>query len=694
MSIEVFEARDFPELDIESDMRVSEVPMEEPPRKKALSTQPSKIGALMRVSVIIPFSRADTVGNAIESVMAQQYPDDQLEIIVVGMGSNAIQDNWPSVVAIDEGPILQPGKARNLGASKATGDILLFLDDDCEAQMGWIDQNLAELENEEVGAVGGMIKGKSTAYFARCVDMANFGSAQKGRGGDGRLWTATFGVRRDLFETLGGFNEQIEVQEDIDFCFRLWRRGYRTLYQPRIKVLHNHGRGSLGALLKYQYRNGLKGGLEVESTYPDVGLRNKLLAKLSNPLLYLFAVVPLTVAGTLWAVVENLWDAPRSLLLSPFVLIAKFCGHLGILQRLIREAFAGSWKKNGFFHSVVNVFEYGFLKSRFKTPRVLTLYVTSACNAKCIHCFYWKNLNQKSDLSFEEITQLSRSMGRIDKLLIAGGEPFMRRELPEICQLFFKNNMARTVSIPTNGLTPKHIHRQLRRILIAATGRTVRLNLSLDGTECMHDEIRGVPGNFQKVIETYKLARTLQQEYSNLSIGLSSCVMDKNYEDLFDLYDEMPHLFPDIDLPGLILLRGNPLEKTLELPDVEDLRRLHRHKSAKIGHRQPILHRLADAANFNIGLKTIRAETQVIPCEAGRILGVVEDNGDVRHCELLPPIGNLREKSFPDIWSSPESKAARKKIVDKQCRCTHECNVYESLLAHPLQGMKALARKD
>ena len=209
----------------------------------------------------------------------------------------------------------------------------------------------------------------------------------------------------------------------------------------------------------------------------------------------------------------------------------------------------------------------------------------------------------------------------------------------------------------------------------------------------MHDEIRGVPGNFQKVIETYELARALQQEFPNLSIGLNSCVMDKNYQDLFELYDEMPHLFPEINLPGLILLRGNPLEKTLELPDVEDLRRLHRHKSAKIGHRQPMLHKLADAANFNIGLSTINAETQVVPCEAGRILGVVEDNGDVRHCELLPPIGNLRENSFMEIWTSPESKAARQRIVDKECRCTHECNIYESLLAHPLHGVKALIQK-
>src|SRR5687767_8511971 len=93
------------------------------------------------VSVIIPFSKPDTIGHTLSSVLAQNYPPEQMEIIVVGKGSAALTPDWPQIIALDVGPIFRPGKARNLGAAKARGKNLIFLDDDCEAQPGWIKEN-------------------------------------------------------------------------------------------------------------------------------------------------------------------------------------------------------------------------------------------------------------------------------------------------------------------------------------------------------------------------------------------------------------------------------------------------------------------------------------------------------------------------------------------------------------------------
>src|SRR6185436_15183772 len=86
------------------------------------------------VSVIIPFSKPEMIRNTLRSVVAQEYPPEQMEIIVVGKGSAALTADWPQIIALDVGPIFRPGRARNLGAAKARGKNLLFLDDDCEAQ--------------------------------------------------------------------------------------------------------------------------------------------------------------------------------------------------------------------------------------------------------------------------------------------------------------------------------------------------------------------------------------------------------------------------------------------------------------------------------------------------------------------------------------------------------------------------------
>jgi MoaA/NifB/PqqE/SkfB family radical SAM enzyme len=659
--------------------------------KLGISSAPAS-PRLTSVSVIIPYTKPETVGNAIESVLLQDYPEDHIEIIVVGKGSQALRGRFPRITAVEAAYTVPPGKARNLGAARATGSVLLFLDDDCEAQPGWIAENLAELELDAVGAVSGRILGKSQALFARCTDYSNFGSCRGDRRKPGRLWTASFGMRSDLFKAIGGFDESLAVQEDIDLCFRLNRHGYETIHQPRIAVLHNHGRHSLRSFLSYQYQNGRRAGLGVESRYPEAGLRNMLLSMLAHPLLYLPAVLPFALLGTVLTVWENFRQDQRVALVAPAIFVGKLTCHLGILRALLDRRLRGYWVSSGKVRAVRTLFDYMFLKARFTTPRVLTLYVTSACNAKCKHCFYWQNLNQKADLRMEEIDELSRSLGKLDKLLIAGGEPFLRRELPEICGLFIRQNDVEIISIPTNGLLPDLIARQLRKTLALADGRSIRVNFSLDGTQPVHDDIRGVPGNFQKVVETFNQARQLQAEYPNLTIGINSCVMNANYRDLFGFYDEFPALFPDVDMPGLILLRGDPYEPKLELPTIQELEALHSHKRARAGASQPLLWKLADMANFRIGLESIRTQSQAVPCEAGRILGVVEDNGNVRHCELLPPIGNLREKGFREIWDSPEAVAARERIVRGECHCTHECNVFESLLAHPAHGLKALAK--
>ena len=645
---------------------------------------------LKTVSVVIPFSKPETIGNAIESVLNQDYPEEFLEIIVVGKGSEELLDKWPQIIAVDEGQIKEPGRARNLGAAKASGEILIFLDDDCEAQENWIRENLAELENDEVGAVSGQVVGKSNAFFARCVDFTNFGLCQTSNRREGRLWTATFGMRKDLFEMAGGFNEGIRVQEDIDLCFRLNRLGYKTVYQPEVKVSHNHNRNTMKSFLKYQFDGGKVAGLDIESQYPDLSLRNRFLSHVMNPVLYAFFVVPLAGAGTLLTLKENVRHNPSVVALSPFILLGKLSCHVGILFNLLNNTFRMSWITSGILQIGRKFIQYGIFKRWMKIPKVLTLFVTSACNSRCQHCFYWQSLNQNDDLAFEEIENLSRSLGNLDKLLITGGEPFLRHDLPEICQLFFEQNRLGMVSIPSNGLKPSLIREQLMKILQIAGNRPVRINFSLDGTESMHDQLRGVPGNYRKVLESYEAARSLQKLYPNLSIGINSCVMSLNYEDLYQMYDELEHLIPEVDMPGLILLRDSPDEDRLMLPEFGELQKLYQHRDRKVGNQQVGLWKIADKVNFNVCLETIETKTQIVPCEAGRILAVVDSNGDVRPCELLPPIGNLRDKNFTEIWFSNEATASRKAIVAKQCYCTHECNIFESLVAHPMVGVRVL----
>ncbi len=55
---------------------------------------------------------------------------------------------------------------------------------------------------------------------------------------------------------------------------------------------------------------------------------------------------------------------------------------------------------------------------------------------KCEHCFYWRQLNQPDDLTFEELVKLSKELGRIENLNLSGGEPFLRPDFGAVCRQF------------------------------------------------------------------------------------------------------------------------------------------------------------------------------------------------------------------------------------------------------------------
>ena len=85
------------------------------------------------------------------------------------------------------------------------------------------------------------------------------------------------------------------------------------------------------------------------------------------------------------------------------------------------------------------------------SPPFLILFINSICNQTCEHCFYWRNLNRKDDLSLEELRALSAELGTIENLNLSGGEPFLRKEFAEICSFFIRNNGVRQIYVPTNG---------------------------------------------------------------------------------------------------------------------------------------------------------------------------------------------------------------------------------------------------
>lgn len=342
-----------------------------------------------------------------------------------------------------------------------------------------------------------------------------------------------------------------------------------------------------------------------------------------------------------------------------------------------------------FWHYTIGKFFY-------QTPPILTLFVTNQCNACCQHCFYWKNLEkEKKELPLEEIKKLSRQLGHLETLLIGGGEPFLHQDLAAIVKVFFENNQLGAVSVATNGLLPARIETQAKKIIQISPKLPVIICLSIDGTEKRHDQIRRVKGAFKSLQETYQRLLKLKKKYPNLRIRFNATVFNLNYENLFPLIDQMPQLFPETPAIwnlGLSLIRGNPRNPKLRLPEIAKLKKLFAYKRRKFKAKRSWTARLFEKITFAAQIKILEEKKQAVPCEAGRLLGVVSENGDIGFCELLKPLGNIRNQSFSEIWWGEKAQKMRKRMTQKKCFCTHECVLSPSLLAHPLVWPKLIRK--
>src|SRR5579885_2520782 len=95
-----------------------------------------------------------------------------------------------------------------------------------------------------------------------------------------------------------------------------------------------------------------------------------------------------------------------------------------------------------------------------------------------------------------EIQKISETLGgSLGVLILAGGEPFTRKDLPEIVRAFYENNRLESVYLMSNGQIQKRIIPDVSRILEECPNLNVTVALGIDGLKEQHEKIRKKPGS-------------------------------------------------------------------------------------------------------------------------------------------------------------------------------------------------------
>ena len=323
-------------------------------------------------------------------------------------------------------------------------------------------------------------------------------------------------------------------------------------------------------------------------------------------------------------------------------------------------------------------------------PVLLNILVTSVCDMRCTHCFFTEELDdrprKKLQMKTEEIERISQTLGgNLGVLILAGGEPFTRKDLPEIVSSFYRNNNLESVYVMSNGQIQKRIFPDIMRILDECPNLNVTVALGIDGLKEPHEKIRQKPGSWDIAIDTARQLQTIKQDRPKLDIQTCTCFMHSNQDTIFDWYDFLKYeLQPDkVNFNYIRPPSADPIELDIDHSRYARLAQMidddSRHAAIRNNYGGDAGFFKAAIDIYMHGLITKTQETQQaqLTCYAGTAGAVIYDEGTISSCENLAPIGNLRDHdwNFQDLWLSPAMKARRKQAADG-CFCTHESNCY------------------
>lgn len=323
-------------------------------------------------------------------------------------------------------------------------------------------------------------------------------------------------------------------------------------------------------------------------------------------------------------------------------------------------------------------------------PVLLNILVTSVCDMRCTHCFFTDELDdrprKKLQMKAHEIDRIAQTLGgNLGVLILAGGEPFTRKDLPEIVSSFYRHNNLESVYLMSNGQIQKRIFPDVTRILEECPNLNVTVAMGIDGLQDQHDKIRQKAGSWSIAIETARELKAMKKQYPRLDLQTCTCFMHSNQDTIFEWYDFLKHdLKPDkVNFNYIRPPSADPIELDIDQTRYAKLAQMidddSRHAAIKnnYGGNAGFFKAAIDIYMHGLITKTQETQQAQLTCYAGTAGAVIYDEGTLSSCENLAPIGNLRDHdwNFQGIWLSPEMKARRKHAANG-CFCTHESNCY------------------
>jgi len=226
------------------------------------------------ISIIVPvYNSEKTIRKCIDSLLKIDYPNYEILIIDDGCTDKTkdILYEYKNRIILIESQHVGPSACRNMAAKRSKGDFLAFTDADCLTDKNWLGELMRGFVSDKVVGVGGtQLSPQDETKFGKSVqaffELTGFlgGYIKSRRSGEitkvPHNPSCNVMYRKNVFLEIGGFDEMLWPCEDVDLDYRLKRKGFVFMYNPKAIVYHYRPHTFL-ELSKMMYRYGVTQGI-------------------------------------------------------------------------------------------------------------------------------------------------------------------------------------------------------------------------------------------------------------------------------------------------------------------------------------------------------------------------------------------------------------------------------------------------
>lgn len=327
-------------------------------------------------------------------------------------------------------------------------------------------------------------------------------------------------------------------------------------------------------------------------------------------------------------------------------------------------------------------------------PYEINFAITYMCNSRCKTCSIWK-IKPKNELSLREIEKFAEKNKFINWIRLTGGEPFLRKDYVDIVRVWNDNlPYLYFLSTPTNALLGDLVIKKVKDVL-KFFKKNYTISVSLDGTKEIHDNIRGIKGNWDKAIDVYKKLKKLEKKNKNFKVYFGYTISPYNIGMFEKTIEEVRRKIPSVtkkDFHVNLFQLSEVYYGNQEMKVGRDFfEKAKEEIDIALEARRRSLNKIdiVEAKYLKNAKKYLETKKCPIDCNIFNLSCYIDPMGDVYPCTMFNfKLGNLREVDFDlkKILTSAKARKSKEMIVKKKCsHCWTPCEAHQMILSNWLK---------